>query len=93
MGGEELKWRQLAQHQLLSPHGPHFSPHSTAKANDKSTNLRKIINDTSDVVITSVHSEKTCLKKMIMIITMNKSKNDGFWRAPEIDFCYETKRW
>ena len=41
VGGEELKWRQLAHHQLMSQHGPHFSPHSKAKANDKSTNLRK----------------------------------------------------
>ena len=55
MGGEELKWRQLAHHQLMSPQGPHFSPHSTAKANDKSTNLRKIGNyGISDVAIASV---------------------------------------
>ena len=24
MGGEELKWRQLAHHQLMSQQGPHF---------------------------------------------------------------------
>ena len=30
MGGEELKWRQLAHHQLVSQQGPHFSPHSKA---------------------------------------------------------------
>ena len=35
MGGEELKWRQLAHHQLISQQGPHFSPYSNAKANDK----------------------------------------------------------
>ena len=65
MDGEELKWRQLAHHQLMSQQGPHFSPHSKAKANYKST---------SDVVTTSVHSEKTRMKKcmMIMIIIMNK---------------------
>ena len=40
-GGGELKWRQLAHHQLMSQQGPHFSPHSKAKTNDKSTNLRK----------------------------------------------------
>ena len=44
VGGEELKWRQLAHHQLMSQQGPHFSPHSKAKANYKSTNLRKIGN-------------------------------------------------
>ena len=43
-GGEELKWRQLAHHQLMSQQRPHFSPHSKAKANYKSTNLRKIGN-------------------------------------------------
>ena len=44
MGEEELKWRQLVHHQLMSQQGPHFSPHSKAKANYKSTNLRKIGN-------------------------------------------------
>ena len=40
---------------------------STAKTNDKSTNLMK--NGISDVAFASVHSEKTHLKKlMIMII-------------------------
>ena len=32
LGGEELKWRQLVHHQLMSQQGPHFSPHSKAKA-------------------------------------------------------------
>ena len=49
--------------------GPHFSPRSTAKTNDKCTNLRK--NGTfigiSDVVTTSVYSEKTRLKKLMMM--------------------------
>ena len=44
VGGEELKWRQLARHRLMSQQGPHFSPHSKAKANYKSTNLSKIGN-------------------------------------------------
>ena len=30
-----------ASNQLMSPQGPHISPHSTAKTNDKSTNLKK----------------------------------------------------
>ena len=54
----------------------------------------------SDVVTASVYSEKTRLKelmmmmKMIIIIIsiMNKSQETTvFHRAPEIDFCYETK--
>ena len=36
-----LKWCQLAYHKLMSQQGPHFSPHSTAKTNDKSTFLLK----------------------------------------------------
>ena len=39
VGGEDLKWHQLAYHQLMSQQGPHFSPHSKAKSNYKSTNL------------------------------------------------------
>ena len=74
MSGEELKWCQLAHHQLMSQQGPYFSPHSKAKANYKSTKL--VTSGINDVAITSVHSEKTLLKKMIMIITcsMNKSQ-------------------
>ena len=66
MGGEELKWRQLAHHHIMSLQGPHFSPHSKAKANYKSTNLRKIFLTSviSDVAIVSVYSEKTCLKEI-----------------------------
>ena len=75
MGGEELKWRQLAHHQLMRQQGPHFSPHSKAKAYYKSTNLRKLVTSgISDVAIASVYFEKTCLKKMIMIIIMNLSQ-------------------
>ena len=66
MGGEELKCLQLAHHQLMSQQGPYFSPHSKAKANYKSTNLRKIGNSgISDATAVSDHSEKTRLKKMI----------------------------
>ena len=36
----------------MRPQGPHFSAHSTAKTNDKSTNLR---NGISDVVTASVY--------------------------------------
>ena len=59
----------------MRPQEPHYSPHSTAKANDKSTNVGKLVtNGIIDVAIASVHSEKTRLKKMIMIIIMNKSQ-------------------
>ena len=43
MGGEKLKWRQLAHHQLMSQQRPHFSPYRKAKANDKRPNLRKLV--------------------------------------------------
>ena len=70
MGREEIKWRQLTHNQLMSPQGPHFSTHSTAKTNNKSTNLRK--NGISDVVTASVYSEKTRLKKLMMIANDNR---------------------
>ena len=54
--------------------------------------------DISDVVTASVYSEKTRMKKlmmmkMIIIIYYYEkiARNDGLWRAPEIDFRYETK--
>ena len=65
---DELKWCQLTHNHLMSPQRPHFSPHSTAKTNDKSKNLRK-----NDVVTASVYSEKTCLKNL-MVTIMNKSQ-------------------
>ena len=66
MGGEELKWRQLVHHYLKSQQGPHFSPHSKAKANDKSSNLRS--SGISHVAYASVYSEKTRLKKCLIMI-------------------------
>ena len=67
MGGEELKWRQLTHNHLMSPQGPHFSVHSTAKTNDKSTNLRKNgIYWYNDVVTASLYLEKTHLMKIII---------------------------
>ena len=53
----------------------------------------------SDIVTTSVYSEKTRLKKLVMMMMkmiiisisiMNKSQ-EIFLRVPEIDFRYETK--
>ena len=80
MGGEELKWRQLVHHQLMSQQGPHFSPHSKAKANYKAQISGKLVTSgISDVATASVHSEKTRMKKcmmimIIIIIIMNKSQ-------------------
>ena len=44
MGGEKLKWHQLAHYQLMSQQQPHFNPHRKAKVIDKRPNLRKIGN-------------------------------------------------
>ena len=58
MGGEELKWCQLAHHQLTSQQGPHFSPHSKAKAIYKSTNLRIELWMLPDLL--STHNQDSC---------------------------------
>ena len=73
MGGDELKWHHLTHNQLMSPQVPHFSPHSTAKTNAKAqiSGIMASIG-ISDVVTASVYSEKTHLKKLMLI--MNKSQ-------------------
>ena len=59
MGREELKWHQLKHNQLMRSQGPHFSPRSTAKTNDKSTISGRMASiGISDVVTASVYSEK-----------------------------------
>ena len=72
MGGEELKWRQLAHHQLMSQQGLH----SKLKPIIKSQISGKFITSgISDVATASVLSEKIRMKKLIMIILiMNKSQ-------------------
>ena len=59
MGEEELKWHQLTHNQLMRSQGRHFSPHSTAKTNNK-TLISGIMASIgiSDVVTTSVYSKK-----------------------------------
>ena len=79
MSREELKWHQLAHNQLISPQGPHFGPHSIAKTNDKSTNLMK-----NGFYWSSEEVDDDNDYELI-------ARNDGFSRAPEIDFRYETK--
>ena len=66
MVGEEIKWGQLAHHQLMSQQRPHFSPHSTVIKAQISE--RMICRSISDVVIASVYSEKTHQRRLIMII-------------------------
>ena len=83
---EEFKWCQPAHHKLWNQQRHHFSPHSTAIINDKSAFLRKISSGISDVVIASVHSKKTRLKKlmmmsmkmMMMMIIVNKLQETTF---------------
>ena len=62
----------------MSQQGPHFSPHNKTKAIIKAQISGKLVTSgISDGTIASVHSEKTRLKKMIMIIIiigMNKSQ-------------------
>ena len=95
MGGEELKWHQLAHHHLIIQQGPHFSPHGTAKTKDNNTNLWKIVTSgTSDVAIASVYFEKILSAEVDYdnyYYYEFIARNDGFRRAPEINFCYETK--
>ena len=79
-GGEELKWHQLAHHQLMRQQGPYFSSHSKLKSMIKAHSSGRLVSSgISDVVITSVYYEKTRLKKLMMkmiiiiiIIIMNK---------------------
>ena len=63
---------------VMSQKGPHFSPHSKAKVNYKSTTLGKLVtSDISVVAFASLYSEKTRLKKlmnMIIIIIINEKR-------------------
>ena len=72
MGGEELKWHQLAHIQLMSKHKDLIFVHTvqlkpTVKAQMASIGI-------SNVVTASVYSEKIHLKKLMMIMIMNKSQ-------------------
>ena len=63
-GGVKMALAKI--NQLMSPQGHHFSTHSTAKTNNKSTNLTSI--GISDVVTTSVYLEKSRLKELMMMM-------------------------
>ena len=57
IGGSEGIY--MVHHKQQSQQGLHFSPHSTAKTNNKSNSLGKMVSSgISDVVIASVHSEE-----------------------------------
>ena len=75
---EEFKWHR----HLILVHTVQLKPMIKSHSSG-----RKVCSGISDVVIASVHSEKTRLKKSMMIIM----KNDSFWRSPETDFCHETE--
>ena len=82
--------RKLGSEKDTDFNRPHFSLCSTAKTNDKSTNLRKNASiGISDVVTASVYSKKTCMKKLMMkmtiiiiIIIMNKSQETTVFHGP-----------
>ena len=71
MSGEELKWHQIAHHQLMSQQGPHFSPRSTAKPMIKAHfSGRMVSSGISEVAFASVYYEKTHLRKLMMMKMM-----------------------
>ena len=80
MGGEELKWRQLAHIQLMSQQGSNFSPHLVQLKPMIKAQFSGRMVSRSDVAFASVYSKKTRLKKLMMmkmiiiIIIMNKSQ-------------------
>ena len=69
MGWEELKWCQLAHHQLMSQQGRILVHTVKLKPIIKAQISGKLVTSgISDVAFASVYSVKTRLKKMIMII-------------------------
>ena len=76
----------------MSPQGPHFVHTVQLKRTIKlQISGRMASIGINDVVTASVYSEKTRLKKLMLI--MNKSQETTVFggRRPEIDFRYETK--
>ena len=68
MGGEELKWRQLKPNQLMSSQGLILVHTVQLKLTIKvQISGRMASIGISDVVTASVYSEKTRLKKLMMI--------------------------
>ena len=66
MGGEELKWHQLAQHQLMSlilVHTVKLKPIIKAQISG-----RMVSSGISNIAFALVHPEKNSLKKCLIII-------------------------
>ena len=79
VGGEELKWRQLAHHQLMSQQGLYFSPHSKAKANDKAQISRRMVSSgiyKSRSIRFNILGENRMKKCWIMIIIIMKKSQE-----------------
>ena len=72
MGGEKIKWHQLAHHQLMfQPSISFLSTQVQLKPMTKAQiSGRMFCNGTSDVATASVNSEKTCLKKLMMMMNV-----------------------
>ena len=75
LGGEKLKWRQLAHHQLMRQQRPHTVKLKPIIKGQISGKL--VTSGISDVAIISVHSEKSRLKMIMIIIIINR-KNRRF---------------
>ena len=81
MGREGLKWRQLTHNPLMSPQGSHFCAHSTAKSTIKvQISGRMTYIGINDVVTASVYSEKTRLKKLMLLMTKSQELMVFGWR-------------
>ena len=93
MGGEELKWSQLAHNQLISPQGPILVHTVQLKPTIKAQIPGRMRSSgTSAVAFASVYSEIPSEEvDDYDNYYYEIARNDGFWRAPEIDFRYETK--
>ena len=76
MGGEDLKWRQLAHHQLMSQPRTSVLVHIVELKPMIKEQIagRMVSSGICDVAFASVYSEKTRLKKLMknIIIIMNK---------------------
>ena len=90
--GEKFKWRQLAHHQLMSQQGLILV--HTEKLKPKGPISEKLV---SHIALASVllgenpSEEVDDYDNYYYYYYEFIARNDGFWRAPEIDFRYETK--
>ena len=80
------------------PTRAYFSPHSKAKTNYRSINLRKIGNKwfkccsvRFSLLRENPYEEVDEYDNYYYCYYEKIARNDGFWRALEIDFRYETK--